>query len=164
MTTTSEALRSSRWSPQEIVAIASCEDEREWVPAAMPGVWMRPMLFDTVRGAWVNVTRLRTEGFISRHAHPAPVHGLVLSGKWHYAEREWVASAGSYVFEPPGDVHTLMADGPSETVFWITGTLVELDEDGRTTGYADVFTRIQQAAAHFEKVGLGADHVEQYIR
>lgn len=164
MASTIDPTKSSRWSPPEIVEIASSHDEREWVPAAAPGVWMRPLLFDTVRGAWVNVTRLSTHGFISRHAHPSPVHGLVLSGQWHYAERDWVASAGSYVFEPPGDVHTLMAEGPSETVFWITGTLIELDEHGATTGYADVFTRIEQAAAHFEKVGLGADYVERYIR
>ncbi len=40
----------SRWSPAEIVEQALCDDPREWVPAAMDGVWMRPLLFDTVRG------------------------------------------------------------------------------------------------------------------
>lgn len=153
------------WSPAELVAQAVASDEREWVPAAMAGVWMRPLLFDTVRGAWTNVVRMRTEGFISRHAHPSPVHGYVIAGKWHYAERDWVADAGSYVFEPPGDVHTLIADpGESLTLFWITGTLIELDETGHTTGFADVFTRIEQASRHFAAVGLGADHVRRYIR
>lgn len=155
----------SIWSPGEIVAKAVADDEREWVPAAMAGVWMRPLLFDTVRGAWTNVVRMRTAGLISRHAHPAPVHGFVISGSWHYAERDWVAAPGSYVFEPPGDVHTLIADpGESLTLFWITGTLIELDEAGQTTGYADVFTRIDQASRHFAAVGLGADHVRRYIR
>ena len=94
------------------------------------------------------MTRIRTQGFISRHAHPCPVHGLVLSGQWRYAERDWVATAGSYLFEPPGDIHTLMAEGEeSMTLFWITGTLLELDEEGNTTGYADVFTRIEQAVS-----------------
>lgn len=155
----------SAWSPAELVAQAVASDEREWVPAAMAGVWMRPLLFDTVRGAWTNVVRMRTEGFISRHAHPSPVHGYVIAGKWHYAERDWIAEVGSYVFEPPGDVHTLIADpGESLTLFWITGTLIELDEAGRTTGFADVFTRIEQASRHFAAVGLGADHVRRYIR
>ena len=102
----SAALPLSPWKPDEIVARAVSADEREWVPAAMAGVWMRPLLFDTVRGAWVNVVRMRTQGFISRHAHPSPVHGYVLSGRWRYAERDWIAEAGSYVFEPPGDIHT----------------------------------------------------------
>jgi quercetin dioxygenase-like cupin family protein len=155
----------SIWSPAEIVEAADPSDEREWVPAAMAGVWMRPLLFDTVRGAWTNVVRMRTEGFISRHAHPAPVHGYVIKGSWHYAERDWVARAGGYIFEPPGDIHTLMADpGESQTLFWITGTLIELDHAGKPIGFADVFTRIEQASRHFAAVGLGADHVRRYIR
>ena len=41
--------------PAELVAQAVAEDEREWVPSAFPGVWMRPLLFDVAHGAWVNV-------------------------------------------------------------------------------------------------------------
>ena len=134
------------------------------VPAAYPGIWMRPLLFDTVRGAWVNVTRIRKEGFVSRHAHPSPVHGYVIKGRWRYLERDWIAEEGGYVFEAPGDIHTLTGMGDSETLFWITGTLVELDENGKSTGYADVFTRIEQTAAHFKAVGLGEDYVRKFIR
>lgn len=155
----------SPFSPAEIVELAVSEDEREWVPAAMAGVWMRPLMFDTVRGAWTNVVRMRTEGFVSRHAHPAPVHGYVIKGQWHYAERDWLATPGSYVFEPPGDVHTLMADpGESLTLFWITAAMIELDEHGRAIGHADVFTRIEQASRHYAEVGLGADYVRRFIR
>jgi quercetin dioxygenase-like cupin family protein len=158
-------IEASPWRPAELVETVVTTDERLWVPAAMEGVWMRPLLFDTVRGAWVNVVRIRKQGFISRHAHPCPVHGHVISGRWRYAERDWVATAGSYVFEPPGDIHTLMGEGEeSLTLFWITGTLVELDADGKTTGYADVFTRIEQSRKHFEAVGLGADHVRHFMR
>ena len=158
-------IEASPWRPEEIVAVAASADEREWVPAAMAGVWMRPLLFDTVRGAWVNVVRIRKQGFISRHAHPAPVHGYVISGRWRYAERDWVATAGSYLFEPPGDVHTLIGEGTeSVTLFWITGTLIELDDEGRILGYADVFTRIEQARRHFESVGLGVEHIRKFIR
>jgi quercetin dioxygenase-like cupin family protein len=158
-------LPKSPFSPPEIVAMAVSGDEREWVPAAAPNVWMRPLLFDTVQGAWVNVVRMRTEGLVSRHLHPAPVHGFVLKGRWRYLERDWVAEEGSYVFEPPGDVHTLWAEpGESLTMFHINSCLIELDEQGNTTGAADVFTRIDQAARHYESVGLGADYVKRYIR
>lgn len=153
------------WIPEDHIAAAITDDEREWVPAAMAGVWMRPLLFDTSRGAWVNVVRMRTEGFVSRHAHPSPVHGYVISGSWKYAERNWTAMPGDYLFEPAGDVHTLLAlSGESQTLFWITGALIELDAAGQTIGYADVFTRIEQAASHFERCGLGRDHVKKYIR
>lgn len=155
----------SKFSIPEIVETAISVDEREWVPAAREGVWMRPLLFDTVRGAWVNVTRMRTEGLVSRHHHPGPVHGHVIKGSWRYLERDWVAEEGSYLFEPPGDTHTLWANpGESLTMFWITGCLIELDEAGNPTGAADVFTRIAQAAKHYEAVGLGADYVNRFVR
>lgn len=155
----------SPWSPSEILAETAPEDEREWVPMAAAGVWMRPLLFDTVQGAWVTVVRMRTEGFISRHHHPAPVHAHVLKGSWRYLERDWVATQGTYVFEPPGDTHTLWADpGESLTVFHISACLVELDEAGKAVGCADVFTRIGQAARHYEEVGLGTGYVDRYIR
>lgn len=94
-------LEVSRWSPTEIVAEAIAADERLWVPTANPEVHVRPLLFDTVRGAWVNVTRIRTTGLRTRHAHPCPVHALVLKWQWKYAEREWPARAGDYIYEPP---------------------------------------------------------------
>lgn len=159
-----EPLTVSEWSPPEIVEAAVPEDARLWVPSLTPGVWMRPLMFDTVRGAWTNVVRIDMHGFVSRHAHPSPVHGYVIKGRWHYAERDWAALEGSYVFEAPGDIHTLMGDGFSETLFWITGTLIELNEAGAPIGYADVFARIKQAAAHFEQVGLGKDYVRRFIR
>jgi len=149
----------------ELLAQASSEDAREWVPAAMAGVWMRPLLFDTVSGAWVNVTRIRAEGKISCHRHACPVHAYVLSGQWRYRERDWIASAGQYLLEPAGDTHTLIGlPGGSETLFWIVGSLAEMDEDGTTIGYADVFSRIEQAAAHFDAIGLGRDYVSRFIR
>lgn len=156
---------STDYRAEEMLLKARSDDEREWVPAAFDGVWMRPLLFDTVAGAWVNITRIHREGFISRHAHPCPVHAYVLSGQWRYQERDWIAKAGDFLLEPPGDVHTLIGlPGGSETLFNISATLIELDEQGKPCGYADVFTRIEQAAAHFEKVGLGRDYVRKFIR
>jgi hypothetical protein len=157
--------RATDFRPNELLARARSDDPREWVPAAKEGVWMRPLMFDTNAGAWVNVTRIHCEGKITRHAHPSPVHAYVLSGVWHYAERDWVARAGDFLVEPAGDIHTLIGrPGGSETLFNIASTLIELDDDGKPVGYADVFTRIEQAAAHFEKVGLGRDYVRQFIR
>jgi len=78
-----------------------------------------------------------------------------------------MATEGSYIFEPPGDIHTLVALPEVEesiTLFHNTGALIYCDVDGNTKGYADVFTRIDGYAKHFEKVGLGADYVKNFIR
>ena len=50
------------------------------------------------------------------------------------------------------------------TLFHVNGTLLYMDEEGNTVGYDDVHTKIELAKTHFEKVGLGADYVKQFIR
>ena len=66
------------------------DDDRLWVPQA-PNVWFRPLLLNTVNGEWVNLLRVTRSGVLSRHRHPAPVHGYVIRGSWRYLEHDWVA-------------------------------------------------------------------------
>lgn len=142
------------------------EDERIWVPQA-ERVWFRPLCLNVSQGYWVNLLRVTRAGVLSRHRHPNPVHGYVLRGRWYYLEHDWVAHENSYVFEPPGETHTLVVpDDCAEmvTLFTVHGALMYVDPDGRSIGYDDVFTRIEKYREHFERVGLGADHVRQFIR
>jgi quercetin dioxygenase-like cupin family protein len=151
---------------REIVAVAIPDDERVWVPQA-DHVWFRPLMLNTVNGGWANLLRVRRSGVLSRHRHPAPVHGYVLRGTWRYLEHDWVAQAGSYVYEPPGEVHTLVVDAVVEemiTLFNVAGALIYVDEQGRPTGYEDVHTKIAMCRAHYRQSGLGEDYVEQFIR
>ncbi len=153
-------------SPAEIVETAVPEDERVWVPQA-EGVWFRPLLLNTRQGQWCNLLRVRRAGVLSRHVHPSPVHGFVVKGAWHYREHDWVAREGTYVFEPPGEIHTLVVpdDVPEMITFFnISGCMVYLDQDNRQTGYEDVFTKIDMCRRHYEAVGLGGAFVERFIR
>ena len=61
------------------------DDERIWTPQA-ENIWFRPLLLNTVQGEWVNLLRVRRAGVLSRHRHPAPVHGYVIKGEWRYLE------------------------------------------------------------------------------
>ena len=95
------------------------------------------------------------------------MHGFVLKGHWRYLEHDWVANEGDYVFEPPGETHTLTVPDDVEemiTFFNISGCMYYVDENGQHTGFEDVFTKIDMCAAHYEKVGLGRDFVRQFIR
>ena len=153
-------------SPPEIVTAAVPDDERLWVPQA-PDVWFRPLMLNTLQGGWCNLLRVRRAGVLSRHRHPGPVHGYVIKGRWHYLEHDWVATEGAYVFEPPGETHTLTVPQDVEemiTFFNISGCMYYVDEDGNHTGFEDVFTKIDMCAAHYEKVGLGKDFVRQFVR
>ena len=50
------------------------------------------------------------------------------------------------------------------TLFQVNGAMIYVDPDGAVLGYEDVFTKIDLCRAHYEKVGLGADYVDQFIR
>jgi 2,4'-dihydroxyacetophenone dioxygenase len=150
----------------DVVERAIPDDERLWVPQA-PQVWFRPLLLDTVTGQWVNVLRVRRSGILSRHLHPAPVYGYVLKGSWRYLEHEWEAVEGAFVFEPPGEVHTLVVDGVVQemiTLFHVCGCLVYLDSENRPLFTEDVHSKIDKARRHYRSVGLGEDWVRRYIR
>jgi len=150
----------------EIVLDADFDDERLWVPRGND-VWSMPLMFSVTQGSWVNITRARGEGVISRHRHSAPVTGYTLDGAWGYLEHEWTARKGTFIFEPPGETHTLMVRpeaGHMTVLFHNFGPLISVDEDGNTTGFVDVFTRIEVCRSHYEQVGLGADYVDRLIR
>ena len=153
-------------APKEIAITALPDDERVWVPQA-EGVWFRPLFLNTLQGQWCNLLKVCKAGFLSRHRHPAPVHGFVIKGQWRYLEHDWVATGGSYVFEPPGEIHTLVVDEDCEemiTFFNISGAMIYVDELGNTVAYEDVHTKIQMCRRHYEKVGLGGEYVNQFIR
>lgn len=149
-----------------VIPGAISEDERVWVPQA-ENVAFRPLCLNASQGYWMNLLRVRKSGVLSRHRHPAPVHGWVLKGRWHYLEHDWAATEGSYVYEPPGETHTLVVpDDVTEmiTYFQVNGVMLYVDPWGKTMGYEDVFTKIEMCRAHYERVGLGGDYVNQFIR
>lgn len=156
---------SARGIQRDIVERAVPDDERVWVPQA-DNVWFRPLMFNTVAGGWCNLLRVRKAGILSRHRHPMIVTGYVIKGSWRYLEHDWVAMPGSFVYEPPGEVHTLTVDSGDEmiTFFNIQGAMIYVDEKGAPVGYEDVFTKIDMCRAHYAGNGLGADYVDRFVR
>ncbi len=150
---------------EELAIAAMPDDERLWVPQA-ENVWFRPLMLNTVNGEWVNLLRVRRKGMLSRHRHPAPVHGYVLRGSWRYLEHDWVAREGMYVFEPPGDVHTLVVEDAAEmvTLFHVSGALIYCDAEGKPCGFDDVHTKIEMCRRHFVESGLGESCVDRFVR
>ena len=153
-------------APDLLVAPVLPEDHRIWVPQA-PNVWFRPLCLSASQGYWVNLLKVTRAGVLSRHRHTNAVHGYVLKGRWHYLEHEWVAEEGGYVYEPPGETHTLVVPEDVEemiTLFQVNGIMLYVDPDGNALGYEDVFTKISMCRAHYQECGLGADYVERFIR
>ena len=150
----------------DIAVAALPDDERVWVPQAAD-VWFRPLLLNTVSGGWCNLLRVRRCGILSRHRHPMIVVGYVIKGRWKYLEHDWIAEEGSFVYEPPGEIHTLIVpDDCAEmiTFFNISGAMIYVDADGRQSGYEDVWSKIDMCRSHYAANGLGAQYVDQFIR
>lgn len=132
-------------------------DEELWVPQA-EGVSFRPLLLNVSQGYYLNLLRVRRAGVLSRHRHSGPVHAFTMRGTWHYLEHDWVATPGSYAFEPPGETHTLVVpEGVDEmiTLFHVTGGYTYVDPQGVALGYEDVFTKLENCRLHYESRGKG---------
>ena len=149
-----------------VVAPALPEDDRVWVPQA-PNIWFRPLVLSVSQGYWVNLLKVTRSGVLSRHRHTNPVHGYVLKGRWHYLEHDWIAEEGGYVYEPPGETHTLVVPedcAEMVTLFQVNGIMLYVDPDGNAQGYEDVFSKIEVCRKHYAAIGLGADYVDRFIR
>ena len=150
----------------ELIVDVDLSDERLWIPRG-PDIWTLPLLFNVTQGSWVNITRARSQGVVSRHRHSAPVTGFTLDGAWGYLEHDWTARQGTFIFEPPGETHTLVVDrdiGHMTVLFHNFGPIIRVDEHGNTTGFDDVFTRIELAKSHYGQTPLGEDYVRSLIR
>ena len=142
-----------------VVPGAVPDDERIWVPQA-ENVWFRPLCLSASRGYWMNLLRVRRAGVLSRHRHPQPVHGYVIKGRWRYLEHDWVATEGSFVYEPPGEIHTLtVPEDCAEmiTFFNILGAMIYLVfNEGYSAGpNDDARADLADEAGHERILGIG---------
>mmetsp|Transcript_16831 Transcript_16831/g.32839 ORF Transcript_16831/g.32839 Transcript_16831/m.32839 type:complete len:262 (+) Transcript_16831:79-864(+) len=146
---------------------AEQEDPRVWVPQT-PCLSFRPLCFCTSQGYYVNLLKFKGGGILGRHRHSSPVHAVTLKGSWGYKEHDWHAYPGTYVFEPPGETHTLVVDDDCEemvALFHVTGSLLYVSEEtGEVTGFDDVFSKLEKARTWYEECGLGKEYADQLIR
>lgn len=166
-----------QYAVPELVVDVDFEDERLWVPRG-DDIESLPLLFSVSQGSWVNITRARGNGIVSRHRHSSPVTGYTLDGAWGYIEHEWTASKGTFIFEPPGETHTLIVKADPKTtgtvadastnsmsvLFHNYGPLMHVDATGDVTGYVDVFTRLEDCKRHYQQSGLPDEYIERLIR
>jgi acyl-CoA reductase-like NAD-dependent aldehyde dehydrogenase len=100
----------------------------------------------------------KSAGLVNRHYHPHEVFAYTISGKWGYLEHDWTATAGAFVYETPGEAHTLVAyesDEPMKVHFKVKGPLIWLDEDGEAVDYFDVHDYIDICKEHYERLASG---------
>lgn len=90
---------------------------------------------DLANGVWVVRNRFEPGTTLQIHKHTGHVYAFTLAGSWHYLETpDAVNTAGSYLYEPAGSVHTLHVpetnEGLTDVWFAIHGANLNLDADG----------------------------------
>lgn len=68
-------------------------------------------MFDLSNNSFAVVLRCAPGSGIDRHYHTGSVAGYCLQGAWKYKEHDWIARPGTFVYERPGEAHTLQIVG-----------------------------------------------------
>ncbi len=107
-------------------------DDAPWVELT-DGIELRMLRQFSEAGGYSAMFRFAPGTVLPKHQHLGCVHAYTLAGRWRYLEYDWIAEPGSYIFEPPGSVHTLAVPNDSEPVvilFIIEAGLVLVADDG----------------------------------
>ena len=121
-------------------AIHRGEDELPFV-AAGDGTHLQLLQVDVEKGLWVVRTRFEPGVTIPTHKHTGEVFAFTIAGSWKYIEYPEVNTAGSYLYEPAGSIHTLTVPGDQKGLtdvwFAIYGANLNLDADGNVESVID---------------------------
>lgn len=128
-------------------------DKIPWIPQTDRS-WFKPLRFDLTNGGWINLLKIKPGGVVNRHRHTGgKVMAYTLQGEWRYLEKDWVAKPGTFVFEPPGDIHTLTVDGDEDmiTLFILEGSIQYLDDNDQVIQQDDVFSKMKRYLEYCEE-------------
>lgn len=105
------------------------------------GTHMQVLQIDVEAGLWVIRTKFEPGVTVPTHKHTGEVFAFTLAGSWKYLEYPEVNTAGSYLYEPAGSIHTLTVpeDNHDLTDVWfaIYGANLNLDADGNVETVID---------------------------
>src|SRR6185437_16164371 len=100
--------------------------------AYQEGVQFQLLQADIEAGLWVVRVKAQPGVTIQKHKHTGEVFAFTLAGSWRYLEYPEINTAGSYLYEPAGSVHTLHMPktntGITDIWFAIRGANLNLDE------------------------------------
>lgn len=105
------------------------------------GTHLQVLQIDVEKGLWVIRTRFEPGVTVPTHKHTGEVFAFTLAGSWKYVEYPEVNTAGSYLYEPAGSIHTLTVpeenEGLTDVWFAIYGANLNLAADGSVETVVD---------------------------
>jgi 2,4'-dihydroxyacetophenone dioxygenase len=144
------------------VSLHRAEQDLPFVPYQQ-GVDFQLLQVNLDIGLWVIRARAEPGITLQRHRHTGEVMAFTLSGSWRYLEYPEVNTAGSYLFEPSGAIHTLHIPASNTEItdifFSIKGANLDLDDDGNVETILDAATVLDVYRAQCEAAGHPAPDV-----
>ena len=138
-------------------AIHIGNDDLPWVPFGDTLDVKVPMA-SVKEGLWIIRTRFAAGHRVQTHRHTGQVYAYTLSGSWKYEESEYLNTAGSFLYEPAGSVHTLYVPETNTEVtdvwFQIYGANLDLDEGGNVESVTDAGTVLEGYLAGCRAMGF----------
>jgi 2,4'-dihydroxyacetophenone dioxygenase len=156
-------------TPEHALPLLTAEiedgDDRLWMKLT-DTVYSRPLAIFTSTGGWIEFFKSTTSGFMNRHRHDTPVMVYGISGSWGYLEHEWIASPGSFLYEPVGESHTFVvySNEGMKGLAHMFGPITFIDEDGKDLANVGALDVLDKYKNHCAEVGLGAEYAESLIR
>jgi 2,4'-dihydroxyacetophenone dioxygenase len=123
-----------------------------------PGIEVKLLRASETTASYTLLARFAPGTVLPKHRHFGEVQAYTLQGTWHYKEYEWVANAGSLVFEQPGSAHTLHvpddAKEPAVILFIVTGGMALLTDEDEVFMLEDVPTMRERYAETLRDQGM----------
>ncbi len=149
---------------QDRLLSVNINESREF-PGSEPGSTIIPLFLDRENGVWVLYGKFDPGTTLPPHFHTGTVHFFTTKGQWNYVEYpEDSQTAGSYLYEPGGSVHTFSvpadAKEPAEGFMVVYGANVIFSE-GEFQSVRDAGAIEEGILAAARKAGVP---VPRYIR
>jgi len=89
-----------------------------WMPFSpySEEIFLKLIKVDPIRGEWTTLLKLPPYTELPMHHHSGTVMVWTVTGSWRYKEHNWVANAGSFVFETAASRHTPVTVGDEEVI------------------------------------------------
>jgi quercetin dioxygenase-like cupin family protein len=138
------------------------EDELPFVELG-EGIQLQVLQIDIDAGLWVIRNKFAPGSRVQTHKHTGQVFAFTQAGSWKYDEYPEINTAGSYLFEPAGSIHTLVVPetNTEDTDVWfaIYGANLNLDADGNVEMVIDAGFIYEFYVAMVEAAGLPKPNV-----
>jgi len=135
--------------------VGADETDSPWVPFG-DNAAIKHLAFDVRNNIYSNILWMKGPSVIGTHKHRGFVVMMCLEGSARYLEYDWVATPGSFIYEVPGEAHTLVTDHPDGTKLfgWMQGANEFYDENGAFVMTADVWWFMDHYESHCRAHGI----------